>query len=264
MQFWFLPNNSGDFRLKRNGDDNTTCLLTTVDPTDKDRSRLRPFLVEARARGWLALEAGINIDSKGTSELVIHVPLMEAGILLSQQVFPEDEAWTAVRWADGHVDLADEATNALSKRLEGRELSFKDGVGTWAEPVAAVTTPVPKRGCPEPEPCAHRPYQVLAAFSTQTQINTFRRYGYLDARGSRTQARYRIFHRDAAARLGLRSTIINDAGELVCAWQRDVPPEEEVLALKLAVEHREGFLLEGWIQRARTVGLGANSAAWAS
>ena len=28
----------------------------------------------------------------------------------------------------------------------------------------------------------------------------------------------------------------------VCAWNREVPPEEEVLTLKFAMEHREGWV----------------------
>lgn len=265
MRYWFIPCQSGDFRLHQRGAVLDACVLSVENTTEEDRQRLRPFLAEAESRGWIPHLRGFNLDDVGPRELVIQAPLVEAGVLLSQQVFPDEDSWTAVRWTDGRVDLADDASAALVQRIRGQEgtkpqaLVFTAGVGSWATPVAAVTTPRPKIGCPEPEPCARRPFQVLQAFSTQSQVDSFRRFGRLDAYGSVTGARYSIFHRDTAARRGLSRTIVNGVGNPVCAWLRDVPPEEEVLALKLTVEHREQILLDPGVQRQGTLGL---SSAW--
>jgi len=56
---------------------------------------------------------------------------------------------------------------------------------------------------------------------------------------------YDLHHRDAAARRGM-STVLRDValGCDICVWDDRVPPAEEALAIKLAVEHREAWLLK--------------------
>ena len=62
--------------------------------------------------------------------------------------------------------------------------------------------------------------------------------------GNHTGAAYRLYHRDEAARRGVPRLLVRVAtGEPVCVWDGAVPPAEEALAIKLAVEHQEAWLL---------------------
>jgi len=62
--------------------------------------------------------------------------------------------------------------------------------------------------------------------------------------GSHSGQAFRVHHRNSAAAKGLPHVLerLSD-GRTICAWDDRVPAEEEVLAMKFAVEHRESYLL---------------------
>lgn len=123
---------------------------------------------------------------------------------------------------------------------------------------AAVTVTPPARGCPEATSCERRASQVLTAFSTAAQIASWRSRGWMPVVGNYSGIRYQLFHEDEAAARGFRHTLIAPRREdvprarawggipprEVCVWNASVPPEEQALSIKLAVEHRERWLLE--------------------
>lgn len=242
MYRWFVPCFSGDFRLEAISDDASRCLLTVEDPTPLDRERLAPFLAEAKERGWL--DARAEVTPVGKTILPITAPMLEAGPILAMSALPDDvEKWTAIRRGDDSVTLEDGVGARLREQLATGRIEVK---GDRGELVAAVTFREPKRGCPAPEPAPRRASQVLAAFSTVRQIESFQDRRFLVAYGNQTGKPYNIYHRTEAARRGLPHCIVQDVedGEdLICAWDDRVPAEEEVLGLKLAVEHREDWLL---------------------
>lgn len=224
LRFVFIPCWSGDYRLEHTSD--VECVLTVEDPTDADRKRLSPFLLEVIRRG--ALTDFPFVRPRGKTLVPIAMSLREAGPLLAGAVAPD--AWTAVRCVNGKVSVSD-------KPLER-------GVPDDAEAVGAVQRP--SLGCPAPAAAARRASQVLAAFSTASQYESFRARGFLRAVGNYTGRAYHVFHRDEARRRGMGHCLAEAASGLeVCAWDDRVPAEEEVLGLKLAVEHRESWLRGG-------------------
>ena len=244
MYRWFIPCWSGDFRLEAILGDASKCLLTVENPTPLDRERLAPFLAEAKERGWL--DARAEVTPVGKTILPITAPMLEAGPILAVTALPDDaEKWTAIRRGDDSVTLED----GVGARLREMAMQLATGAievkGDRGELVAAVTFREPKRGCPAPEPAPTRASQVLAAFSTVRQIESFQTRRFLVAYGNRTGKPYRVYHRTEAALRGLAHCIVQDveSGEDICAWDDRVPAEEEVLSLKLAVEHREEWLL---------------------
>ena len=109
---------------------------------------------------------------------------------------------------------------------------------------AAATVRQPRRGCPAPTRCNRRASEVLRVFSTERQHDTFTRQGFMRVIGNRTGQAYFVFHRDEAAQRGLAHSLVEArTGNEVCVWDDRVPAEEEALALKLAIEHREGWLM---------------------
>lgn len=222
LRAWFLPARCGDFRLTAT---DGGCLLSVEDPTTEDRARLAPFLRALVERGLLpelpALLPGMRLS------LPLAAPLRELGPLLAAESGAAD-AWTAVACVGGIVRVLD-AQKAPS-------------VPDDAEAAATVTPP--RKGCPAPTPARRRASEVLATFCTPRQRAQFEAEGRLRACGSSSGRAYWVHHRDEAARRGLSRCVTEVAtGAPVCAWDERVPPEEEVLALKLAIEHRERWLL---------------------
>lgn len=115
---------------------------------------------------------------------------------------------------------------------------------TGTDATAAVTVRQPQRGCPAPEAATRRASQVLRAFSTVEQWTTWEAQGWMSLIGNRTGQQYHLFHRDEAHRRRMGHVLVEArSGAEVCCWDDRVPPEEEALGVKLAVEHREGWML---------------------
>lgn len=237
MRAWFIPCFSGDFRLEPEGE---TSVLTVENPTALDRQRLDPFLVAAKARGWL--DPAATYSHVGLTRLPIAAAMVLAGPVLAELAVPEEagrERWTALRHATGIV-LTDDLAQAQVLIAGGSVRVSNDQV----EIVAAATLRAPARGCPPPAPALTRAAEALGAFSTARQLRSYLGEGRMVAFGNATGHPYAIFHRGEAARRGLGHCVVNlSSHQEICAWDDSVPAEEETLALKLAVEHRERWLL---------------------
>jgi len=227
MKFWFFPVWSGDFRLEIT-DNKSECLLTVEDPTKKDRVVLNPFFSHARKEGWVEEDAGIQ--AKGKTEILVKAPLSVLGPLVAGIIHDGSETWTALRHVDGVISLHDKPLE-VSKQLPA------------VSAVAAVTAKKPKKGCPAPTAAKRRASEVLQTFSTSSQWSQFRREGRMTAIGSHTGKAYHVYHRDQASREGLLHSLVEREGDVsICCWDDTVPPEEEMLSIKFAVEHRERWL----------------------
>lgn len=248
MRYWFFPVWSGDFRLESTDDPNL-CLLTVEDPTAKDRKIIEPLLVQARHEGWIPVEAGIQ--AKGKTEIEIRVPMAKIGPMVAAQIHGDVSTWTALRYTDGKVEVHD-GPQILSCGDDGVDA---DNVPSEKqlpavvepaviEPVAAATVARPKRGCPAPTPAVRRASEVLRAFSTRSQWDQFVREGRMRVIGSHTGKSYLLYHRDQAANQGLSHSLVErGTNRAICCWDDRVPPEEEVLGIKIAVEHHERWLI---------------------
>lgn len=233
----YVPNWSGDYRLEQVGSD--ACKLTIEDPTKEDLEKLRPFLRQAVNLGWT--DKHKRVRKQGLTTIEISCPLRLA---LPHFVSPALLEGASVAWAllavkGGKVALSefdpgeDQPTVVAKQPPEEAE----------PKPVAkaAVVRP-PKRGCPAPVPCNRRASEVLRAFVTPKQYADYERLGAFQSFGS-NGGHYIVLHRDEAARRGLAHSLWDvRAGHDVCAWDDQVPPEEEMLSLAMAVEHREAWL----------------------
>ena len=224
MRHWFFPCASGDFRLTRVSD--TTSLLTVEDPTDSDKERLRPFLAAIKEKKLI--DDLVGVQPKGKTEIEIPESMNVLGPLMAAGLHGDTDVWTALRFNDGKMLLND-----------GFEMT------TTAPTVAAAATiETPRKGCPAPAPAQRRASQVLQAFCTSKQWRQYQAEGRLTARGNVTGRTYHVYHRDEANRRGLRYALVSVADQTsICTWDDRVPAEEETLGLKLAIEHRERWLL---------------------
>lgn len=151
------------------------------------------------------------------------------------------------------LDAAKGAMGSVVEAVGGAVEAAREAVSAAVTPepepvpvpvVAAATVREPKRGCPAPTAAARRASEVLRTFSTASQWASWQRTGSMLVVGSSSGQSYRLFHRDEAARRRMAHCLVDvRTGVDVCAWDDRVPPEEEALSLKLAVEHRERWLL---------------------
>lgn len=194
---------------------------------------LDAFLDHARAQSWVA--AGVGYEPDGCVTLRLDCTVAEAGPVLVPHVLGDEKSvplWTAVR-SKGRVEL----------KVRGRWREI-DG-----DSEAVVTLRRPNRGCPAPLECNRRASEVLRAFCTLKQRQSWEQQGFLVARGSLTQRPYAVFHADEAAARSLPRCLVDlQTREALCAWDAMVPAEEQALGLKFMVEHQEADLLRPWMR----------------
>jgi hypothetical protein len=210
LRRWFIPNQSGDFRLEHVTD--TTSLLTVEDPTPADLIKLRPFLVEARKLNWVDASAGVQ--PRGRTEIPVAASVTEVGPFLSGVIYmPNTPLWLVVRHTNGEISIldvqakalrdeaeamarqkaeeeaarernralkqaADEAEEEAKRRARAEEEARKaelERVRPAPTPETVATVRPPARGCPAPLPANRRASEVLAAFSTPEQLEDLAR-----------------------------------------------------------------------------------------
>jgi hypothetical protein len=115
--------------------------------------------------------------------------------------------------------------------------------------VAAVQVPMPVKGCPMPTVSdlkEKKAAAVVRKFLTPTQARDFDARRAFVAVGCDTGRRYRVTSRwsPEVERFGVLYDV--DARRHVCAYNKVMPPSEEVLSMKFAVENFEhGFVGHG-------------------
>jgi len=234
-RFWFFPVRSGDFRLQATSTPGET-LLSVEDPTDSDRKLLIPFLKTAVEMGQL--ETVPEIRFVGLTEISLKGTVEELGPILADHVHADSKLWTAVRHTDGKIFVTDGAETELKqlpvKRKKAEIASRKEAAATVREPWV---------GCPPPETAVRRASEVLRTFSTRSQWEQWEEHGAMKLIGNATGKAYWLHHRSVAAARGLLHLLIEaKSGRDICVWDDRVPAEEEALAIKFAVEHRENWL----------------------
>lgn len=229
IQRWFFPSWCGDFRLERTGE--RTCRLVVTDPTPAEVQQLGAFLKRARKREWILGIEGVS--ARGESRLDLAVDLPAAAGALGGLKLPKQGVLTAVRSAEGRLVAVTEDQAEAATAAE-------------AAPAAAEAATVrrPTLCCPAPVPGPEvRASEVLRAFCTPRQWAQWLAEGFLTCIGNLSGHRYRIAHRDSElARRQGKITWDVTAGHVIHCYDWSVPPPEEVLSVKLCLEHREAWI----------------------
>jgi len=226
-----IPSWTGDFRLDSDPDSPDRCILSTENPTADEMRQLGAFLKTAREKGWCKETDGVA--ELGASRLVLAAPTKEAAPVLAGACAPRAGQLTAVRSAGGIMTIDVDAATAIAKAPE--------------EPETAVTVKKPTLCCPVPvEGPDVRSSAVLKAFCTPRQWRDWMEHGWLVAYGQITGHAYRIVHRhNPVARAQGKITWDLDDDAVIHCYDWTVPPAEEVLGIKLVLEHREPWIRNG-------------------
>lgn len=249
---WYLPSYTGDFRLievdnssYREQADGSSCVLEIVDPTAHELPVLEQFLVEARKEKWTPISkiATAEVDGKQRQEILLATTVAQAGRALYALVRPADRTITAVKSEGGKIQVFETADldKVEAALTPDAVIPPKKSDG---EAKAAVSVKRPTPSCPQCVPGAiSRASEVLHAFLTPEERRTWDKEHFITVRGGLSGNRYMLAHRHSAyaAQAG-RICFDLDDDFTVHFHDNSVPPEEEVLAAKLILEHREPWL----------------------
>ncbi len=235
---WYFPSWNGDVRAEADGD---STRITVVAPTANELAVLEKLDALLHRNKWLPKVRKLwDRDEKsayrtGQSQTtLIEQPLSKVGPLLVELLKPGEQTLTAVQFKDGRVETVSgaSAVDALAAKAEQEA----------ATAAASVKRPTPS--CPNCYVDACGPAtEVLLDFLSPDQHEDWARERAFVVEGGYTGARYLLAHRSSrhAARHG-RICYDLDAETVVRFHDQRVPPEEEVLAAKLILEHREDWL----------------------
>lgn len=246
MKAWYFPAWNGDFRLTA-GDDAETSKLLIMAPTPHEIELLSTFMTTARKKKWTKEKLAKN-DVIDTRTIVLDVPITKAGPVLTKIVKPVDRTLTAVSFKDGQLEVAE--TGAIERVIAKAD----------ADPEAkAVSVARPTPCCPSCIPGSVEPASdVLLSFLTPEEHADWAKHRAIMVTGERSGHRYLIAHRHSRTAV-LNKKICYDVDDRCVLHFHDwtVPPEEEVLATKIILEHREA-----WLRNEATVLQQDNNGAW--
>jgi hypothetical protein len=229
IQVHYVPSWCGDYRLEADGD--AKCVLAVTDPTAAEQVKLERFLLKCFSRGLV--KPFVGIAGNGETKIEIAASIVEAGKLLLGTKNPRKGVLTAVKSVQGEVEA-----------ILAEEQPKLDNALAAPEAKEAVTTRRPTLCCPTPISGPDtRASQVLQAFCTEAQWNDWQKQGFVRCYGCFSGHRYRIVHRHSElARQQGKITWDETDDHVIHAYDWSVPPAEEVLSLKLAIEHAEHWV----------------------
>jgi hypothetical protein len=246
MRIWYVPSWNGDFRLIA-GDDAKTSKLLVMEPTPHEKQLLASFMKQARKKGWTD-EPFAADDVIDTRTIELKVPLTKAGPALVKIVKPKDRTLTAVSFKNGKLEVAEsDGLTTLVAKAENDDQA------------KAVSVSRPTPCCPKCEVGAVAPARdVLLAFLNEQEHADWAEHRAIIVRGGLSGHRYLLAHRKTptAARLG-KICYDLDQHFVLHFHATDLPPEEEILAAKLILEHREP-----WLRNEATVVQQTNDGRW--
>lgn len=240
---WYIPSWNGDLRIEPDAKDPQKTEIRIFKPTAGEieaLNRLGPIFVE---KGWLEkwtpFESSWTNRVGWTSVLSLDVPLEKVGPVVVSTIKPGPAVLTAIRFKDGRVETS---SDSLAELVALSEKAAEEPPEKAATAAATVKRPTPC--CPQCIPGAiPAASEVLLAFLDSQQHTDWAEKRTMLVTGGESGHTYLLAHRHTktAQKVG-RICFDLDDGEVVHFHDWTVPPEEEILAAKLILEHREPWL----------------------
>lgn len=240
----FLPSWNGDMRLTSDPGSEGS-ILTLIKPTPQELLVVGSFLRIASKKHWWkgeAPEEGKPYSGK-EMEIELNAFLSKASNALISVARPKDRTLTAVKFSGGKMEVIEGATlQALEVVEDAIDRAKKSETKKDEAAAASVKRPTPS--CPQCQPGSIAPAsEVLLSFLSPEQHEQWARERAILVQGHLSGHQYVISHRhgEIAQKVG-RICFDHDDGRVVHFHDWSVPPEEEVLAAKLILEHAEPWL----------------------
>lgn len=241
----YLPSWKGDIRLTAAPKDDGSVLILT-DPTPQERVMVGNFLRTASKKRWWTGSAPKEGEPyRGDSlEIPIQAPIAKASKVLIGLGRPKDRTLTAVKFSGGKMEVVEGATSKSLAAIEDALARAKQGEDPGKGEAKAASVKRPTPCCPQCMPGSIGPAsEVLLSFLTPEQHEQWSHDRAIVVDGHLSGHRYILAHRhsELARKIGRICFDIDD-GEVVHFHDWSVPPEEEILAAKLVLEHAEPWL----------------------
>jgi hypothetical protein len=240
---WYLPSWNGDFRLEPNAEDGSETDLIIQSPTAAEAELLHAFLKDCRRgrRQWIARGEKIESDrgpyrTNATRTITLRAEIGMVVPVLVKRLKPRQATLSAVTFKGGNVEVAESANEEELEKLANKATKKKAKAG------ASVARPTPC--CPSCMVGAIEPAtEVLLSFLSTEQHRDWSSHRAISVEGGCTGHRYLLAHRHSpiGVRIGRICYDVEDKA-VIHFFDHSVPPEEEVLAAKLILEHREPWL----------------------
>lgn len=263
---WYIPSFNGDIRFEAEGTSRT--LVKVIEPTVGEVARLKALSAVFQKHGWIRDALWRDEYDPKLQVTVVDAPINVIAEHLIADYAPGRATLTAIKFTDDHVE-AYETGGSLWDRVtrwatgESRPVQAapasepekaKDAYRTESTAIVKKEEPKPAKAatvkrhticCPR---CIEGPLtpagEVLFSFLSDEEKQEYIENDHsLVVYGGITGYRYLLSHRHGkwARRFG---KICRDLDNECTLHFHDhtVPPEEELLAAKLLLEHRENWL----------------------
>jgi len=240
----YLPSWNGDMRLTAKPGVENTSVLSLTKPTPQELLVVGAFVrVAEQKKWWRGISPKKGEPYQGAMEIVLDAPIAKASHELIALARPKDRTLTAVKFSGGNIEVIEGLTSEALAKVEKTVERAKAAEDPKKEAAAAsVKRPTPS--CPQCMPGAVGPAsEVLLSFLTPDQHEQWAKERAIVVEGHLSGHRYIVAHRHSAiAQKVGRICFDADDGGVVHFHDWSVPPEEEVLAAKLVLEHTEPWL----------------------
>lgn len=241
MKF-YIPSWNGDFRLEDDGKGGSR--LVVHDPTPHEQKIVAEFLRSAGSKGWVSGDLDpSSTPYRGRSEIAIAAPLSKASKVLLKLSRPKKQTLTAISFSNGKLSVVEGADDEAAEKVE-KVVEEAASTEDPKQPAKAASVKRPTPCCPTCEIGSVEPAsEVLLAFLNEEEHASWARDRAIVVTGGLTGHRYVLAHRQSQiAAYNTKMCFDLDDGEILHFHDNSVPPEEEVLAAKLILEHREPWL----------------------
>jgi len=251
---WYMPTWNGDLRVQAVNKHPEQTELILHKPTAQERVVADCIGAVCLERGWIKQWVAVAARGFWRTKLrvVIDAPMDEVGPVVSKLLRPNEATLTAIQLSNGRVettsgslaDLQTLATETLGPAYREKPEPEKPDALAPPEATAAATVKRATPSCPDCMPGAIEPAtEALLAFLSPAEHASWAATRTIEVTGQLSGHRYLLAHRHTpTARRMKRICYDLDDEKILHFHDWTVPPEEEVLAAKLILEHREPWL----------------------
>ena len=238
---WYIPSWNGDLRLEPDPDNDQRTLLTIHKPTADEERILALIGVEMLKQKWAEdwPASGKPGVFRRKVKVVIDAALERVGPIVSKIMKPGPAVLSCITFRDGKVLTCSGTVQELQAISEEAASAPPEKAAT-----AAATVKRPTPSCPDCIPGSIEPAsEVLLAFLNAEEHDRWAKFREIMVIGGLSGHRYLLSHRHTQRAIEQSRICFDvDDGHVLKFHDWSVPPEEEVLASKLILEHREHWL----------------------
>ncbi len=213
----YFPSTFGDINIEQS---EKNVILSTVDLTVHEEETLKEIILKFHGKIKEPVRTYEN-----TKIIIENVKLEDVHKFMMKKLKRNKATLTAIKLKDGKLELVDEIKPEHEKIAK-----------------SAVTTEKPRRGCPMPEMTLQKEVNaqiVLKEFLTNQQIEDFNNHKSFISVGNFTKHPYLITSRwsPKVEKYGQVYDLVDK--HMICTSCKEIPPAEEMLAMKLSIELNE-------------------------